>query len=148
MKLELAPSTFDWLVQLHVVNQTNNETTIQQIEAEVEIEGKTVKLKPSRLENYEMMVDDSGKSTTAFSRHIFSRREPLASLWASIKGVPLRRGVGYDGWVAFEMVVDPHTKHFPMQVYLVDALEGRHFVQDDPRSDDREVIVHASAMQP
>jgi hypothetical protein len=147
------PTAHDWLVKLHIVNSSNNPTTIQRIEASAEIGGKWVPLKASNLERYRLSITDEKKYKNTNFRNVFSTKETLPDLWSEIKGVQLNRGIGYEGWLAFELVIESgklRQDPLPMKIWVVDALDGKHPVVEAEVMENEGDIVHYNpkALQP
>jgi hypothetical protein len=116
--------TSDFLFEIHVVNVSHNPTTIKNITAQVEIEGHWVDLEPADINRYELSpVNDKLNPLQSLEQG-----EELQNLWSQIKGVRLDRGVGYQGWVAFELKAPNTVLEKPVihRVRLIDALGGVH----------------------
>ncbi|HET9099468.1 MAG TPA: hypothetical protein VFN62_03680 [Acidobacteriaceae bacterium] len=122
-------ATADFLFEIFLTNVSVHPTTLQRITAEAEVEGKWVSLPlVNQFENYELTFDSDARfAGTAFT-HMYAKAEPLKSIWDEVKGVVLERGVGYQGWVGFELVAssDAIDKPIPSRVRLIDALGGIH----------------------
>jgi hypothetical protein len=127
-----------WFIEVQFVNDSDTRTTIDHIEVEVST-GK--RNEQSRL------FEDSGKFKVDMAYD--NRSEPkayqgeryrnLPSLMQVIKDVPLERGIGYRGWlrVGVKQVnqKDMNGGEIKMDVWLVDALQGRHKVNFKKKSD-------------
>ena len=119
----------DFLFQIYLVNVTHNTTTIQQITAEAEIAGKWTKLpRLDDLSNYELLTFQHKEDAEGPFAADKGKVEPLDSLWNKIKSRPLEYGIGFEGWVGFEVaamstVFDKPINH---KVRLVNALGGIH----------------------
>jgi hypothetical protein len=106
-------------------------TTIQDIVAEAEIEGSWIRLpRLDDLSDYEMVFRDA-TSTVVGGKKFSSpedRVESLPSFWNRVKNVPLQRGVGYQGWLRFELTSKSTNLEKPVnhKVRLIDALGGVH----------------------
>jgi hypothetical protein len=100
----------DCLADIHLVNTSEHLTTIQRFEAEAEIDGNWIPLKPSSLSPY------------------FLDSAPLFDLWEDVKRVPLQRGVGHHGWFAFEILAKAKEPPPKLHLFVVDALGTRHTV--------------------
>jgi|SRR5271156_4089381 len=114
----------------------DHSTTLQGIEAEAEVDGKWISLRreDDNLSFYELAFDQETKFANTGLRNIFAKKKPLNSLMSDTSRTELRRGVGYQGWTSFELVIetdklfsdDLKLIEIPMRVSLVDAMEGRH----------------------
>jgi hypothetical protein len=138
----------DFLFEIHAVNTTDNVTTIQKMVAEAEIGGKWVQLPLlDDLSNYQLVFDDSktstqgGKSFTTKDERV----EELNSFWEKIKGVPFNRGIGYQGWVGFELTTQSAELSKPVmhKVRLIDAFGGTHPVVNIEPPDTKGRLQHS-----
>ena len=121
----------DFLFDIHLVNVTDNVTTVQDITAEAEIDGKWCSLpKLDDLSDYQLETYKDKEDSEKPFAHDHAKIQELTSLWPSIKGVPLVRGVGHEGWVGFRLDVVATALEKPInhKVRLIDAMGGVHAV--------------------
>lgn len=119
----------DFLFQIYLVNVTHNPTTIQQITAEAEIAGKWTTLpRLDDLSNYEMLTFQHKQDAEGPFARDRGKVEELTGLWEKIRGRTLEFGIGFDGWVGFEVsaMSTEFDKPINHKVRLVDALGGIH----------------------
>jgi hypothetical protein len=117
----------DFLLEIHAVNVSLNPTTLQDVVAEAEVGGKWVSLKKLLdLSMYEIVFDPMKETDSPFVRDF--KTEKLDSFWDRVSGKALTRGVGYKGWVGFELVTDSTNleKAVNHRVRLIDALGNIH----------------------
>jgi len=124
-------ATSDFLFEIHLVNTSDNPTTVQKITAEAEINGNWVVLPEFHdLGHYEIVFDDDGEGQPKrrLSKPDEADVKQLSSIWLELRGKELRRGVGVQGWIAFEISADSNVFDKPVmnRVRLVDALGGLH----------------------
>jgi hypothetical protein len=147
-------TTSDFLFEIHAVNVTNTATTISSINAEAEIDGKWIRLERiDDLSDYEKVFDRAGSEGRGGK--IFNvndeRIEQLPSFWERIKNAHFSKGIGYQGWVRFELIttsdrLDNKVLH---KVRLVDSLGGIHpAISVGPHSDDGEIRHSAKTYDP
>lgn len=144
MKIPWPETAHDLLCEIHLVNREQEPITIQRIEALAQIKGHSVAMTPADLDNYQLAFDKDEKLINSPIRTIFEQREDLPSLWEEIKGVELRRGIGYQGWVAFGLMAKEEdlTEKVIFEVTIVDSLEGEHPVLLTGPTDLRGRITH------
>ncbi len=121
-----------WFVELQLVNESDTPVTVEEVEACVKLRGGR-KLSIQHLKDlrnfhfYKPMSDvfDTAKNT------------PIPSLVDKIRGVPLTKGLGYRGWLGFEIArVSQYEMQKPsLDIWLIDALEVKHHVQFRKKSD-------------
>jgi hypothetical protein len=119
----------DFLFQIHLVNITRNTTTLQQITAEAEIDGKWIKLpRLEDLSNYELLTFQHKEDADGPLARDKGKVEELPSLWDMVKGRKLEYGIGLEGWVGFEVTAmsTEFDKPINHRVRLVDAMGGIH----------------------
>jgi hypothetical protein len=117
----------DFLFELHAVNITDNVTTLQDIVAEAEIGGKWVTLpRLNDLSNYQLVFEKNKEDDALFDPNADTKE--LDGLWDKMRDRPLVRGVGYQGWVGFELTTDSVNLEKPVnqKVRLLDALGNSH----------------------
>jgi hypothetical protein len=142
----------DFLFQIYLVNVSDNVTTIQQITTEAEVGGKWVKLpRLDDLSNYELVTFQNKEDAVGPFARDRGRVEELTSLWDKIKEKPLERGIGFEGWVGFELeaLSTEFDKPINHKVRLVDALGGIHSVvtlKDTPEPEPYGEIRHSQKM--
>jgi hypothetical protein len=143
MKQPLGPTAHDFLYEIYIVNLNDNTTTIQRIEAEIEIDGKRIPLKDSSLEPYELSLIGQKEYQAMPIKAVIAKKAPLESLWSKIDHMELKKGIGYRGWLAFQAMVPFDKldgKPFPSKLSLIDAMDGRHPVRlVEPLSEDSTV---------
>jgi hypothetical protein len=133
MKMPLGPSEHDFVMKIFLVNRSIWPTTIQRIEAEAEIDGQWIKLKPCDLDHYadERITDQ--KLVNSPLRNIFTKKLPLVDLQTKLRDETLSRGVHRDGWVAYGLQIEPdkvEKQKVNLRMTIIDALDGRHPVLD------------------
>ena len=151
LKLPLGSTTHDVLVKMFLVNHGFQATTVQRIEAEMELDGTWRKMNPSQFDNYVELTGESTKLRNTNLSNITAKKVPLESLLLKLKHSVLRRGIHYEGWVAFEIEAEPEKledKKLNLRMFVVDAFEKRHPVFDIGEADTTLVITYRKkAMQ-
>jgi hypothetical protein len=111
----------DFLDEVFLVNTTENEVTIKTFVGEVQTEEGWKKLK---------RLDDLNDYKIQTGEDFRSPKKDLVSLAKIVESVPLKRGVGYRGWLRFEFAVSNKNrqKTFHNRVTIIDALGGEHVV--------------------
>lgn len=122
--------TFDLLFEIFLVNE-GPDVTVKTLRAEAEVSGKPwTRLKQvHELNNYELKI--VRKERTAGGMPIEKeQRVQLDNLMDRIDGIVLKRGIGYRGWLRFQIEATKreaeqliHTK-----LWIVDALGNEHGV--------------------
>lgn len=127
------PAEHELLFEVHLVNVGECSTTLRRFEAEAELDGAWRPLQVSSLDHYRIVFDEGEISPrTGLCRR--KQWEGLPDLWARVKDVELRKGIGYQGWIAFELVIESaklQEKPMNFRAYVVDALDNRHPIAKD-----------------
>ncbi|MDE3161978.1 MAG: hypothetical protein KGL64_01860 [Acidobacteriota bacterium] len=150
LHLPFGVTEHDLLMRVFVVNKSTSPITIQRIEAEAELDGVWVKLRPSDLSHYaDKKVEDRKLANTGL-RNLAIKKMPLDDLWNKLKEQPLSRGVHKEGWLAFELQVDPEhieKNKVNFRLTIIDSLDGRHPILDVGEIDrDRQITYSAEAL--
>ena len=122
--------TFDLLFEIFLVNE-GPDVTVKNLRAEAEISGRPwTRLKQVReLDTYELKI--TRKERTAGGIPVVKEtRVQLDNLMDKIDGITLKRGIGYRGWLRFQIEA---TRKQAEQVvntklWIVDALGNEHGV--------------------
>jgi hypothetical protein len=118
----------DFLFEIHMVNVTTNTTTLRDVIAEAEIDGKWVTLpRIDDLSDYELVPIKSEEDIGALYP-VDIERVPLDNLWSKIQGIPPQHGIGYKGWLRFNLTTDSPNleKIINHKVRFTDAMGGNH----------------------
>jgi hypothetical protein len=126
----------DFLFKIFLVNTTDNPATVKNVTAEAQIGGEWKALTPIEdLTDYQLELGEGPQAP----------RKDLTNLAKIIDGVPLTRGVGYRGWLRFELVADRKVlfEKVSSRVQIVDALGGSHDVSlSEPLETGGGTLVH------
>jgi hypothetical protein len=151
LRLPLGPTAQDAVVRIFLVNHAFQATTVQRIEAEMELDGVWRKMAPCDLDHYVELTEESAKFRNTNLRNVMAKKVPLDGLLAKLRGSVLRRGIHYEGWVAFGVEEEPEKmegKKVNLRMFVVDAFEKRHPVLDIGEADTTLVITYSDkAMQ-
>src|SRR3989442_4948590 len=132
-----------WFVEIKLANESDTPTTIDTLGARV-LTGRGICRR--RQEDIHLFQDvgkfkiDMGHkadcTSTAFSGEQYRQ---LPSLIKRIANVPLTRGIGYRGWLRCEVKQvsqkDMNSGRTKIDVWLIDALQGKHKVHFKKKSD-------------
>jgi hypothetical protein len=126
-----------WFTEVQLANDSDTATTIEDVEVRVRT-GKMFCRKEATatyvqdISNYK--IERRGDN----DRHGWQRYQEVPSLMGKIRGQPLMRGIGYRGWVCCDIrqVDQKSINNNPLlDIWLVDALHGKHKVQFRGKSD-------------
>lgn len=129
----------DFLYEIFLVNTSENQVTVRNFIAEVQIGEEWKKLKRlDDLTDYKIQTAEDYNST----------KKDLISLAKLVENVPLIRGVGYRGWLRFEFTTNKASleSHVYSRVRIIDALGGEHEVDtSEPRDTSEGELTHNPA---
>jgi hypothetical protein len=113
--------TCDFVCEVHVVNETDNAVTIRAYDCMAILETTCVGGE---------LIEDLSTYQLRFGEGPNAPRRDLEGLAVMLRGVPLTRGVGYQGWLRFGITLDHKTieKKVPTQLAIIDAFGNRHEV--------------------
>jgi hypothetical protein len=125
----------DFLYEVFVVNKSDVPVTIRDIVAEAELDGEWTSLQPMEdLTDYQIEFEDELVDNPTF---VGGQRPRVADLTpnlaAALKGIPLTRGIGHQGWLRFGAVINTKDlkNPIPYRISLIDALGGVHPISTD-----------------
>lgn len=123
---------WDWFIEVQLANDSDTPATIEKVEARAIAGGRSVPVTHSEdFLKYSMDYGLDGQGNSIQTSFVGQARyRPVPNLMKKIRGVPLTKGIGYRGWLRFKMPKvsqrDVNEKRIKMDIWLVDALEGRH----------------------
>ena len=122
----------DFLLEVFLVNTTNNPVTIQKIVADVQLDGAWKPLDlMDKLNDYQLEFPDKLVDSPEGGVQIPKIEDLVPNLAESLRGVVLTRGIGYQGWLRFRAHLD--TKYLTTAVTyraaFIDALGHEHPIQ-------------------
>jgi hypothetical protein len=140
------PIDWHWFIEVHLVNDSDTSTVIE----DVEIKARTGTSWPKRevlvthsLDFRKVQMDKSlnGSGVGHGKKYLGNRYEPLVGLMSAIKGVTLTRGIPYRGWLRIEVPQvcqkDVNTGSISVDIWLIDAFQGRHKLHHKKKSDEK-----------
>lgn len=119
-----------WIIEVRLSNHSDYPVTVEEVEATVKVGGqkwlrkifpflrKTIRMKP--IKDVSQFQSSPHEDNPGYTQ--------LDGLLQKIKGIPLTRGVGYRGWMAFSCraTQGEMIDHPTLDVFLVDALDVKH----------------------
>jgi hypothetical protein len=111
---------YDVLAEVYLTNLSEIACTVQRYEASALLDGHGLDItQVESLRDYELFFDRANGG---------GRREALASLLTALEGVALNKGIGYRGWLRFELLGARNTEieRVEFRLVLVDSFDGRH----------------------
>lgn len=93
MNLAMGPTEHDLLLEIYLVNRSEQATTLQRVEVEAQIDGEWRKLKEGRLSPYQLAIDKEEAFAHGGLKNVMATKQKLSILWDSIRNVELRKGI-------------------------------------------------------
>lgn len=125
---------WEWFIETQLANDAETPTTIEEVRVRISIKRKWWKreaVKVERSEDFNRFLIDMGIDKN-LKGHSFEgeRYRKVSSLMEKIRNVPLTKGIGYRGWLRFKVnqvnQKDMNGGRILVDVWLIDALEGKH----------------------
>jgi hypothetical protein len=135
---------WEWFIEVQLVNDSDAPTTIENVEVRTTVGSKWRKesVPSTHTEDFDRFSIDMGLDVHGNPnnrQYPKPRHRPVPSLMQEIRGVPLTKGIGHRGWLRFNLPQvsqrDANSGRVKINIWLIDALEGKHKLYYKPQSD-------------
>lgn len=141
---DLEKLDWEWFTEIQLANDSDIPTTVDDVEVRVRVGHRwwfKKKVQAEIVRDMQGYIKDMGHDANANSTpHTDAQYVPLDSLLPKINGKPLTRGIGHDGWLRFDVRQisrrDMNNNRVHMDIWLVDALQGKHKVSYKRKSNE------------
>jgi hypothetical protein len=135
---DLKELNWHWFIEIKLVNESDTPVTVEEFEVRVRVK---------RQAKTAILLDDLGKwdmdmtfdDQATFHAFTGERYREIPGLTHKIKNRPLSRGVGHRGWIHIfvKQISQREIKRAAMDMWIIDALEGRHEVEYKKKNDQK-----------
>jgi hypothetical protein len=131
-----------WFIEVRLANDSETAITVENIEAKGRVGGNRWirKLLPFTRRTVKMKHIKDISNFVSSPHEGQPKYEGLPGLFKNIKGIPLEKGVGHNGWICFSLTATQRelADHPSIDVWVIDALDGKHqliYKKDDKNWD-------------
>ena len=127
---------WNWLMEVQLVNDSETPTTIDHVGAKVRINRETKKAK--LVDELSKFIIDMGYDANCKSCSFSGEQyRQLPDLLKTLQDKPLTKGIGYRGWIGFEVkqISQGDINRAKLDMSFVDALGDEHRVNHSKRAE-------------
>ncbi len=158
---ELEKRNWEWFIEILCANDSETPTTTEDVKVRIMVGHKWWRKKAVKVEHIKDMqwykmdlgMDEKGNSIPMGPGA--ARYARVNSLLEEIAGKPLTKGIGHRGWLRLDVegisLSEMHQNRVHLDVWLIDALEGKHKVSYSRKSQkqwDRNFLIFEDDVNP